>query len=340
MAKKKSEVEEEELEEEFDGIASVIKKYGDLIKPASQILQRDLQIFSTGSPNIDSALGGGIQEGCVVEIAGLAKAGKTFICMQTVVDYQNKNRNCYFFDMETRLDKKNLRIKGLDVEKLNLIQSKEKKILNANEVLAMIESIVKSDPGCLIILDSISSLISKERAAESADGQRRDTRPKLWSDFLCGISPYIHINRVTLILIRHMGMNQDVRGKKYIPDGGMKIDYYKDVSLHCTWSEKWINKDEKQIGKIAHFEINCSNNAGPVSNVETFLRFNHGVDAEKEILSQSIDFGLVEQKKSWIVLSFLDEPIKLQGEERVVTYLRENPEAYKVLQNKIKELLI
>ena len=243
--------------------------------------------------------------------------------------------------METRIDKKNLRIKGLDETKLNLIQSKEKKVLNANEVLEMIENIVKNDPGCLIILDSISSLISKERASSEVDGQRRDTRAKLYSDFLCGISPYIHINRVTLILLRQMGMNQEPKGKKYIPDGGIKIDYYKDVSLYCTWSEKWLDKDDKQIGKIAHFEINCSNNAGPVSNVETYLRFNYGVDCQKEILSQSIDFGLVERSgPAWLVLNFLEEPIKLNGEEKTVQFLKDNPDKFELLKNKIKELLI
>ena len=335
MAKKKVEKEDGELS---DMISDIVKKYGNIIKPASEILEEKLEVFSTGSPNLDLALGGGIQEGSMIEVVGLPKVGKTSLCLQTLTSYMDKGRACYFFDSENRFDKKNLQIRGMRAEKLNLIRSEEDKILDANDTLNLIEQIMKKEKGCAIVLDSLSTLLSRERATSEVDAQRRDTRPKLYSDWLQGISPLIRINKISLFIIRHFGTNVTGQGKKYIPDGGLKVEFRKDISLHCAWSEKWMH-GEKYLGKIMHFDILCSNFAAPIDKIDTYLRFGYGIDREKEVVSQGLDFGLLERSGSWILLSFLQEPIKLQGEERVIEYLRENPESYTLLATKIKEAL-
>lgn len=335
MAKKKS--EDGEFKGDIDSLIN--KKYGDVIRNADEILEQNLEVFSTGSPNIDFAIGGGIQEGSVVEVCGLPKVGKTSLCLQSLSNFMAKGRDCYFIDAESRFDKKNLQIHGLDPKKLKIIRSEEGHLLTATTTLDLIDDIIKSQKGCAIVLDSLSTLISDERATTGVDGQRRDTRPKTYSDWIVGISPHIRINRVTLFIIRHYGTNTSGNGPKYSPDGGLKVSFRKDVSLHCKWHEKW-KQGEKFLGNIMHFAIDSSNFACPVENVDTYLRFGYGIDEEKEMVSQAIDYGILEKSGSWLTLNFLDEPVKMQGEEKVIEFLKENPESYKILQNKIKELLI
>lgn len=336
MAKKK----EEDIIDGSDLTNLINKKYGKIIRQADEILEQKLEVFSTGSPNLDLALGGGIQEGSCVEISGLPKIGKTSLCMQILTSYMKAGRATVLIDAENRFDKKNLQIHGLDPSKLTVIRSEACKVLDANDTLNLIDDLVKTQPGCAIVLDSMSSLISRERATSEVDGQRRDTRPKLYSDWIQGISPYIRINRVTLILVRHVGMNQDPRGKKYVADSGMKVEFRKDVGLQCVWAEKWQQGKDEFIGKVMHYEVTSSNFTSPKSNVDVYLRFGYGIDEQKETLMQAIDYGIVEKSSSWLNLSYLAEPIKLQGEDNVVEYLKCNPESYQLLKDKIKELLV
>jgi len=336
MAKKKSEGDGE-FKGDIDALIN--KKYGDVIRPASEIIDQNLEVFSTGSPNIDVAIGGGIQEGSVVEVCGLPKVGKTSLCLQSLSNFIAKGRPCFFVDVENRFDRKNLQIHGLDSSKLKLIRSEEGNILTITKTLDLIDDIIKSEKGCAVVLDSLSALLSDERAIDGVDGQRRDTRPKTNADWILGISPYIRINRATLFVIRHYSTNTSGNGAKYSPDGGLKVSFRKDVSLHCKWHEKW-KVGEKFLGNIMHFAIDSSNFASPVENVDTFLRFGYGIDQEKEIVSQAIDYGILERAGSWITLSYLEEPIKLQGEEKVIDFLRENPDSYTVLRAKIQELLV
>lgn len=329
-------------EDNFDGnnITDLVnKKYGKIIRPASEILEQNLEVFSTGSPNLDLALGGGIQEGSCVEINGLPKIGKTSLCMQILTSYMKANRPAILIDAENRFDKKNLQIHGLDPSKLIVIRSESCKVLDANDTLNLIDDIIKTQPGCAVVLDSMSSLISRERATSEVDGQRRDTRPKLYSDWIQGISPYIRINRATLILIRHVGMNQDPRGKKYVPDSGLKVEFRKDVGLQCTWAEKWQKGKDEFIGKVMHYEVSSSNFAAPRSNVDVYLRFGYGIDEEKENVMQAIDYGIIERSTPWLTMSFLPEPVKVNGEENAVEYFRNNREHYELLKVKIKELV-
>ena len=57
------------------------KKYGDVIVPASHLLNRPTEIISVG-PNLDIALSGGVPEGSWVIMSGPPKCGKSTTSLQ------------------------------------------------------------------------------------------------------------------------------------------------------------------------------------------------------------------------------------------------------------------
>ena len=191
---------------------------------------------------------------------------------------------------------------------------------------------MRSEKGCAIVLDSCSSLCSRERATSKVDAHRRDSKPKLFSDWISGISPIIRVNNISLFVIRHLMVNQG-QGQKYTSDSGFKFDYRKDVSLRCAWSEKW-EQAGKYVGKIMHIEVLASNFKAPVERVDTYLRFGYGIDSEIETVMQACDIGLISKGGSWLTFDFMDEPIKIQGDMKASEYLRENPEQFKILKTK------
>ena len=61
----------------------------------------DVESFSTGSLNLDMALGiGGLPSGRVVEIYGPEASGKTTVALHTVASAQKAGKVCCFIDVE------------------------------------------------------------------------------------------------------------------------------------------------------------------------------------------------------------------------------------------------
>ncbi len=337
MAKKKQTENGDDVK--FDAIAKIRKDFGDVLRPANEILDKKLEVFSSGSASLDFALGGGAEEGSLIEMSGLPKVGKSSLFLQWLVSYQKAGRDTYYIDAENRFGTKQLQIHGLDPTKLILIRSEGDKILDANDTLDLIEILIRNKPGCAIVLDSASTLCSRERATSKVDAQRRDTTPKLFSDFIVGVSPHIRINRVSLFVIRHVGMNQSPgAGEKYIASGGLKWDFRKDISLKCTWSEKWEEPKGEYIGKKLHIKVISSNFKPPVDKVDTYLRFAYGIDIEKETVQMAMEYGLLEKVGNWLTLNVTPEPVRLNGEAQMSEYLRQNPEAFQLLTQQIKDL--
>ena len=57
----------------------------------------------------------------------------------------------------------------------------------------------------------------------------------------------------------------------------------------------------------------------------------------------STEIGLISVAGSWYNLDFLEdlgkERIKLQGAEKTYNYLKDNPDIYTALENKVREML-
>jgi hypothetical protein len=74
------------------------------------------------------------------------------------------------------------------------------------------------------------------------------------------------------------------------------------------------------------------------------LRFGEGVDRIKDILINAENLGLIEKSASWyIISSILDKdnnPLKLQGLEKVREYFKEHPEYIEKFDKEIREILL
>lgn len=319
------------------------KEFGDIFMSPQDIISKKRVIIPT-SPKLDISLSGGVVTGSSVLISGKPKLGKTSLALQICANAQKKeygSRHCYYLDVEGRLEKKNLTgIKELNLDKITVVKSTEGNILSGEKFLNIADKIIKSEPDCVIVLDSTSALCSESEMTSDVSGDIRSKTPKMLASFMRKISNIIPIQNTLLIMINHVIAN--TAGTMFSPsvvtDSGNKICYGSNTKLLGRSFKKW-EEEGKQIGQIINWYVEYSDLGPPGSSCESYVRYNFGVDYIWETIDLACDLGLIEKGGAWYSLIFLEQSIKIQGQKKVWEHLLKNKEDLVLLNEKIKELV-
>lgn len=137
------------------------KEFGDgtLILPelGQKMVNEDVEVISTGHPEIDAALGvGGLPKGRVVEILGQEASGKTTLTLHVIKEAQQAGISCAFIDTEQALDKKRAELIGVDFQKLAISQPD-----SGEQALDLLDFLVRSGEFGVIVVDSVAALTPK-----------------------------------------------------------------------------------------------------------------------------------------------------------------------------------
>lgn len=318
----------------------IIKDFGQVFIDVKNILDKPKKVISV-SPRLDIGLNGGIPEGTWVIISGKEKIGKTTLTLTFCANAQKSGKKVYYIDAENRLKDININsIEDLDIseEKFQIIRSTQGNILTAEKILKIGEDLLKSEPNIVLVIDSTSSLCSQSEYDGEITSTSRNTGPKLLAQFTRKLASVVPVQDSIVVVIQHVIANTSGYGPAFLEDGGNKIKYQCDVKLRAISSSKWMDK-EKQIGQEVKWDIIYSALGSPGASVQGFIRYGHGVDCIWEQIETAVEVGLIDKAGAWFNLSFLEEPVKLQGQNAVWNYLKENAEASKKLNSKIKEIL-
>jgi recombination protein RecA len=324
-----------------------IKKYGDYVTTGDKVLEtkRNYKTISI-SPAIDLALGGVVKEGSWMILSGPPKVGKTTTTMQIIANCQALGRKIIYLDVEGRLKEMNFEVPGIDPSKVQVIRSGDEP-LAAETFLDIARKLVaaKENEGCVLVIDSISSLIPLRDLDEDISGMTRPGLPKILSDFVKKLGQTVPNQKCLIILITHMITNTSGYGKSKMADGGVKIQFQADTRMEVKtvspWESAGSSKENKNvIGLKVTWEVLCSSIGAPFKTCDSWIRFGHGIDKVQEIIMIAIDLGLISVAGSWYNLDFIEsEKVKLQGQEKVYNYLSERKEFYALLEAKVKEML-
>lgn len=335
-----------------------LKKYGQYVTTGERVLEqkKNYKVISI-SPATDLALGGGIKEGSWLMLSGPPKSGKTTTSMQIIANCQAEGRKIIYLDIEGRLKEMNFEVPGIDPSKVTVIRS-EKEPLSAEDFLEIGKQLVSlpENEGCVLVIDSISSLIPKRDLGEVVDGQTRPGLPKILSDFCKKMGQIVPNQRALVIMITHMITNTSGYGAGKMADGGVKIQYQADTRMEVKGVTPWetgTKEENKQvIGLKVKWKAICSSIGKPNVEYESWIRFGHGIDKVQEIINIAGELGLIDVNASWFDLDYLSEPEakaeaelppdfnpKLQGQEKVYNFLTSHPKAYAILERKVKEML-
>jgi len=339
----------------------VLKDFGDVMTTAD-VMQTKKQNIIPLSPAADIGLNGGIPGGSWCNFSGPPKCGKTTQALHFAAKCQKKengNRKVFFLDVEHRLKLMNLSsVPELDLTRFVVIRPNEAKyIISAEKQLTVVEQAIKNNPGCLVIIDSLSALCSEKELNGEISGEIRSVSPKIISIFCKKMQAVIPLNDSIVISIHHYIANTSGYGPKNSEGGGNKIQFQSDVKLLCRGNEEWKDGAGNLIGQKVKWYVKWSALGAPGSTIVNYIRYGNGIDEVTELVEIGEQLALIDKAGAWFTLDFLlnssdkkvvsfietlqegDKKLKFQGQLKVSKFIEENPFIQKILYKDIKAML-
>ncbi len=364
MAKRKEEiVEETESSNDFiTKVMKLIKKdFGENIAVSGdKFLTKKLRTIPI-SPAINLGIGGGIPEGSWFTLSGKPKCGKTVTALHFAAKCQqekNGGKHIYYLNVEGRLKEMNLNgITGLKTtpEWFTVIGSEEDKILSAQDYLNIAEKILLTHPECVLIIDSFSMLCHEKEITDGVGTSTRGGGAALLAQFCRQMANVVPVKRSIVVGIAQLMSNTSGYGAATMEKGGNGIQYQVDVKLRCKNTEPWEHNG-KRVGQKLTWLVECSAlGMPPGQEFESHIRYNHGIDEVKEVITLGIDLGIIDRSGAWYYCDFMQNHLpslnvtewteevrnkcRAQGEDKLYELIKNNPDWITYLEKNIKTTL-
>lgn len=314
----------------------ITKKYGEVTLDASFYMENPKEIISV-SPSMDAALGGGIPKGSWLNVAGKEKTGKTTWVWAFIKRCQEAGMNIYYASVENRLKQMNLRMEGLDLKSITVVQSTKEKLLTGDEQLNLANDVLHTLPNTLFVIDSVSALCTGAETENEITNNSRPTGPKLLAQFCRKNKDVIPIMNSIVLSIHHLAANITGFGSPWKEDGGAKLQYQSDTKLRVKNLVPKFTEDQNGIIKGLHIEWNIpwAANAAPAKDIDNYINFQTGFDISRELVDVGHQVGLIEQpSKGWY--EYQDK--RYHGSKQLAKYFDENIDIRDSLYKEIKDI--
>jgi len=240
--------------------------------------------WSTGIPELDAIIGGGMPEGRVVEIFGPESSGKTTLMYHLC----SMHDLCLDIPVEGTFDADRAKVFGNKPKQMLIYRAKYGEDA-FNKIIQFSKAGIP-----LIGIDSVPSLIPRDdvqkvmKAANSnsVEEQRIGGTARLITKYLPVAEEIIEVTGTTLIFVNQIRdkMNAMAFGEKTDTPGGRKLKHACSLRIQVA-RRKWIEipnknpdnsaKNEK-IGMIMKCKIVKSKVCNPMGECEIPLIFEHG----------------------------------------------------------------
>jgi recombination protein RecA len=354
MAKEKKEKEVETVS--IDNFVErlnkeITKEFGkDIFKTAADIINRPRKIINW-SPSLDAALSGGIPTGTFLSVSGPPKHAKTTCLLDLAASCQAQGMCVYYLNGECRLKEMNLKgIPGLDLspDKFRVIESNAEKILSSQDFLGIAEKILKTNFGCFLLIDSVSSLVDAKVLDNGLGTKMMGGQNQTISQFIDLVAQVVPQTGSIVAGVIQDYANVTGYGKSFKEKAASKWTYQADISLRINRFDKWtVGSEEsgKIIGQILDVEVRTSALGNPFAKCQTYHRFGYGIDKVYEVIKYAESCGFISKAGAWYKLDYLEgtefinadgEAPKFQGGDNLWHYLSNEPKALEILNNLIK----
>ena len=288
----------------------------------------DIQVVSTGSLGLDVALGvGGLPRGRVIEIFGPESSGKTTLTLQVVAEMQKLGGTCAFIDAEHALDTSYAEKLGVKLSDILISQPD-----TGEQALEIVDSLVRSGA----VVDSVAALVPKAEIEGDTGDSLPGLQARLMSQALRKLTASINRTNCTVIFINQIRMKIGVMfGSPETTTGGNALKFYASVRLDIRRTGS-IKKGEEPIGNETRVKVVKNKVSPPFKQAQFDILYGQGISREGEIIDMGVEAKVVEKSGAWY--AYQGEKIG-QGRDNARTFLRENPELAREIENKVRESL-
>ena len=313
-------------------LAQIEKQFGkgSVMKLGEQGANMNVEAVPTGSLSLDVALGvGGVPKGRIIEVYGPESSGKTTVALHMVAEVQKRGGIAGFIDAEHALDPVYAKNIGVDIDNLYISQPD-----NGEQALEITETMVRSGAVDIVIVDSVAALVPKAEI----DGEMGDShvglQARLMSQALRKLTAVISKSNCIVIFINQLREKVGVMfGNPETTTGGRALKFYSSVRSDVRRTEA-LKMAGEIIGNRTRINIVKNKVAPPFKEAEFDIMFGKGISREGDVLDLAANEGIVVKSGAW----YAYEGNKIgQGRENAKVYLRDNPEIFVEIENKVRE---
>ena len=292
--------------------------------------QAPVEVISTGSPALDSALGiGGLPRGRVVEIFGPESSGKTTLTLQVAAEAQKAGGTAAFIDAEHALDPVYAKNLGVNTDELLISQPD-----TGEQALEIAETLVRSNAVDVIVIDSVAALVPRAEL----DGDMGDSLPglqaRLMSQALRKLTAAISRSGGSVIFINQIREKIGVMfGSPETTTGGRALKFYASIRLDIRRQDT-IKNGAEAIGVHTKVKVVMNKLAPPFREAEFDVIYGEGISRMGDLVDAAVELGIVDKSGAWY--SFGGERIG-QGRDNVKKFLTENPDVYASIYARARE---
>lgn len=321
-----------------DAITKIERSYGkgSIMRMGSDTVANNVPVISTGSLLLDyQALSiGGIPRGRVTEIYGAESSGKTTLSLHCIASAQAEGGVAAFIDAEHALDVSYAKRLGVNIDDLLVSQPD-----SGEQALDIAETLVRSNAVDIVVIDSVAALVPRAEIEGDMGDSHMGLQARLMSQALRKLSGAISKTKTTAVFINQTRMKIGVLyGNPETTTGGNALKFYASIRLQIK-NVGPIKDGTNVIGNRTRVKVVKNKMAPPFKEVEFDIMFGEGISKYGEILDVGSlpEVGVIEKSGAWY--SF-DKQRLGQGREAAKTYLRENPEIFRQIHDRIRESFI
>ncbi|MEZ6243844.1 MAG: recombinase RecA [Phycisphaerales bacterium] len=284
--------------------------------------------ISTGALSLDLALGGkGIPRGRIVEVFGPESSGKTTLALTVIANAQKRGGVAAFIDAEHALDPTWARKIGVNIDDMLVSQPD-----TGEQALEICELLVRSNAVDVIVVDSVAALIPKAEI----EGEMGDThvglQARLMSQAMRKLTGVIARSNCTVIFINQIREKIGVMfGSPETTPGGRALKFYSSVRVDIRRTGT-LKDGETPVGNHVRARVVKNKVAPPFRQAEFDIMFDEGISATGDLIDMAVEDKVCEKSGAWYSYGELRLG---QGRERAKEFLRDNPELFEEIREKI-----
>jgi recombination protein RecA len=302
-------------------VSTIEKQFGKgaILTMTDDAIDREIDVFSSGSVSLDLALGvGGYPRGRVVEIYGPESSGKTTLSLHAVAEVQRAGGVAAFVDAEHALDVGYARRLGVKVEDLLVSQPD-----TGEQALEIVDVLLRSGAIDLVVVDSVAALTPRAEIEGEMGDHHVGLQARLMSQALRKLTGTVSKSQSTVIFINQIRMKIGVMfGNPETTTGGNALKFYSSMRLDVRRIAALKDGDEV-VGNRTRVKVVKNKVAPPFRQAEFDILYNRGISFEGDLLDLGADCGALEKSGAWY--SYGGERIG-QGRENARRFLIENPD--------------
>jgi recombination protein RecA len=292
----------------------------------------EIEVISTGSIGLDSALGiGGLPKGRVIEIYGPESSGKTTLAIHVIAEAQKKGGMCAFIDAEHAFDSVYAQRLGVDIDNLLISQPDY-----GEQALEIADRLILSGALDVVVIDSVAALVPKGELEGEMGDSKMGLQARLMSQALRKLTATIHKTNTVCIFINQLREKIGVMfGNPETTTGGNALKFYASVRLDIRRMTQ-IKDGDEAVGNHVKVKVVKNKVAPPFRQVEFDIIYGLGISKAGEIIDMGVELGIVQKSGSWF--SYNNDKLG-QGRESVKQLMLDNPELSNEIEAKIREKL-